>query len=123
LHGYALEFSATFETTELDDNAWVIDFGGLKDFRKWLEHMFDHTTLIAIDDPMYNLLIKIMEGDALDVRTVENTGCEAIALLAFEKLEGWLITSRNNRVRLVKLEVREHAGNSAYVRLSNCAER
>jgi 6-pyruvoyltetrahydropterin/6-carboxytetrahydropterin synthase len=124
LHGYALEFSATFEATELDDNNWTIDFGGLGDFRQWLEVMFDHTTLVAKDDPMFDLFVKATEGNALDIRTVENTGCEAIALLTFERLESWLdLKGHSPRVRLVKLEVREHAGNSAYVRLSDFNHR
>src|SRR4051812_23270084 len=37
LHGYALEVSACFEADSLDHRNWVIDFGGLKDFKRWLE--------------------------------------------------------------------------------------
>jgi 6-pyruvoyltetrahydropterin/6-carboxytetrahydropterin synthase len=126
LHGYALEFSATFEATELNDNTWVIDFGGLKDFRKWLENMFDHTTLVAQDDPIYDWFLEASQlniaENPLDLRIVKNTGCEAIALLTFEKLEQWLQENHHSpRAKLVRLEVREHAGNSAYVRLSNYA--
>ena len=42
LHGYALEFKITF-AGELDQRNWVMDFGGLKDFKLFLEKTFDHT--------------------------------------------------------------------------------
>jgi 6-pyruvoyltetrahydropterin/6-carboxytetrahydropterin synthase len=120
LHGYALEFSATFEADALDQNHWVLDFGALKSFKQWLENMFDHTTLVAKDDPAKNWLETGEALGYLDLRQVDNCGCEAMALLVFDELRVWLTTNGHApRVRLVKLEVREHDGNSAYVRLNN----
>ena len=117
-HGYGLSFIATFEALYLDTHNWVVDFGGLKTFKNWLEDMFDHKTLVADDDPA---LQWFRDGErkwgALTIRSVPATGCEAIALLTFERLEQWL--QENNyhpRVWLAKLEVSEHDGNSAYVR-------
>jgi len=43
LHGYSIGVKFVFECEELDERNWVFDFGGLKDIKKWLEHMFDHT--------------------------------------------------------------------------------
>ena len=116
-HGYGLSFTATFETLKLDSRNWVVDFGGLKTFKNWLEDMFDHKTLVAKDDPALQWFKEGEERGALTIRNVTATGCEAIALLTFEQLERWL---RDNnyypRVWLAKLEVSEHEGNSAYVR-------
>ena len=52
IHGYALRFKVWFDG-ELDERNWVVDFGcfkrnGVKD---WFKHMFDHTTVVASDDP------------------------------------------------------------------------
>lgn len=117
LHGYALEFSATFEASELDVRNWVVDFGSLKSFKGWLERMFDHTTLVADDDPQLDWFITAHEKGILDLRHVVASGCEAIARLVFEYLESWLVDNGYSpRVQLIKLEVREHDGNSAYVR-------
>lgn len=116
-HGYSLQFSSTFETTELDNNNWVVDFGGLKDFRGWLQHMFDHTTVVTVDDPHMDWYREAKRLDMIDLRVVPAVGCEAFALLAFERLELWLVdTGHSPRVWLARLEVREHEGNSAYVR-------
>lgn len=96
----------------------MIDFGSLKDFKKWLEYMFDHTLLVARDDPNpMGALDTCHYANIAQVRSVEAVGCEQIALLVFEWLEEWLVdTKQSPRVSVVKLEVREHEGNSAYVR-------
>lgn len=116
-HGYALTFSATFESTALDHRNWVVDFGALKSFKGWLEQMFDHTTLVASDDPQLEFFREGHRRGVLDLREVSATGCEAMARMVFDYLEMWL-SSRgySPRVVLVKLEVAEHEGNSAYVR-------
>lgn len=117
-HGYDLEFEATFEAGRLDERNWVVDFGSLKSFKGWLERMFDHTTLVAENDPELEWFREAHKRGVLDLREVVATGCEATARMCFEYLEMWL---KDNgyapRVRLVKLEVREHHGNSAYVRI------
>ena len=51
IHGYALQFELQFGSIALDDKNWVVDFGGLKELKEWLKHMFDHTYLVAEDDP------------------------------------------------------------------------
>ena len=50
IHGYSLGFKVIFECDKLDERNWVMDFGGLKKFKNWLEDMFDHTLVIAEDD-------------------------------------------------------------------------
>ena len=118
LHGYALTFKATFEATELDVRSWVVDFGSLKSFKGWLEKMFDHTTLVAEDDPKLNWFREANKHHIIDMREVVATGCEATARLVFEYLESWLKDNGYTpRVILIKLEVSEHQGNSAYVRI------
>jgi 6-pyruvoyltetrahydropterin/6-carboxytetrahydropterin synthase len=123
VHGYALEFMATFEAKELDHRHWVVDFGSLKSFKGWLEKMFDHTTHVAEDDPQIEWFVEAHRRGLLDLRKVTASGCEATARLVFEYLESWLMDNGYApRVQLVKLEVREHDGNSAYVRLVNKEE-
>jgi 6-pyruvoyltetrahydropterin/6-carboxytetrahydropterin synthase len=51
LHGYSLGIKLIFESETLDDRNWVMDFGGLKAFKEWSEYMFDHTLVVAHDDP------------------------------------------------------------------------
>ena len=52
VHGYSREFIFHFSCDELDKHGWVVDFGGLKDLNVFLEYWFDHTLLLAEDDPL-----------------------------------------------------------------------
>jgi 6-pyruvoyltetrahydropterin/6-carboxytetrahydropterin synthase len=117
LHGYSLEVKATFEG-EIDERNWVVDFGSLKGFKGWLEDMFDHKTLVAVDDPQLLTFRSMHAVGIIQLREVEATGCEKFAEMIFRYLETWLYDngySYNGRVRLVSVEVREHGANSAMV--------
>lgn len=114
LHGYALAVHFEFEADVLDERNWVVDFGSLKSLKGWLENTFDHTLLVAEDDPRM-LEYKMLETAGMArVVVVPATGCEAFAKLIFDCTEIWL---KDNgyapRVRLHKVEVREHGANSA----------
>jgi 6-pyruvoyltetrahydropterin/6-carboxytetrahydropterin synthase len=51
LHGYSLGFKFVFESETLDEKNWCFDFGGMKPIKAYLDYMFDHTILVAEDDP------------------------------------------------------------------------
>jgi 6-pyruvoyltetrahydropterin/6-carboxytetrahydropterin synthase len=106
LHGYSIGIKLVFESETLDDRNWVMDFGGLKAFKEWSEHMFDHTLVIAEDDPFLtefqrlsnlgNIInsgegsiakVKPHERGALcDLRIVPAVGCEKFSEFAFNKM-------------------------------------
>lgn len=115
LHGYALSFKFIFETFELDCRQWTVDFGGLKSLKGILEDTFDHTLLVAEDDPKKEVLLDLdrVHGIA-KVVVVPAAGCERTAQLAFEVAEQWLKDAGyGDRVRLRSVEVAEHGANSA----------
>ena len=67
LHGYGVSFKVWFEG-DLDDRNWVWDFGGMKRAKTkidgkspkdWMDYMFDHTVLVAEDDPFLPDLEKL----------------------------------------------------------------
>lgn len=138
LHGYSIGIKLIFESETLDDRNWVMDFGGLKAFKEWSEYMFDHTLVIAGDDPHLEIFEKMAslglqdQGGVCDLRIVPAVGCEKFAELAyitmqmilesFQRGEAWY--SPNGKtyearypvgrsVKLKSVEVFEHAGNSA----------
>lgn len=118
LHGYALRVHLEFEAEELDDRNWVIDFGGLKGFKAWLEAMFDHKMLIAEDDPQRSILVHLTDYDLADAVIVPATGCEAMAELVFAKAQAWLEDNGHfPRVSMRSVEVCEHGANSAIYEL------
>jgi 6-pyruvoyltetrahydropterin/6-carboxytetrahydropterin synthase len=112
LHGYSIGIKLVFESETLDDRNWVMDFGGLKAFKEWSEHMFDHTLCIAEDDPFLNEFkrlanmgniinsgegslanVKPHERGALcDLRIVPAVGCEKFSELAFNAMADILST-------------------------------
>jgi len=118
LHGYSIGVRVVFECDTLDERNWVMDFGGLTSFKNWLEYMFDHTLIIANDDPEFDLLFDLPKHIA-DVRVVPAVGCERFAEMAYNKmkeiLEDDISEGRalNPTVRVKSMEVFEHEGNSA----------
>jgi 6-pyruvoyltetrahydropterin/6-carboxytetrahydropterin synthase len=117
-----------FECKSLDERNWVMDFGGLKEFKKWLDYMFDHTLLIAEDDPHLDKFKALAEIGVLntpeysalfDLRVVPGVGCERFAEMAYNKLSELIQKSVNNgtalnpTVRVKSVEVFEHGANSA----------
>lgn len=113
LHGYALAFSFVFVTDRLDERNWCYDFGGLKPVKAWLHQMFDHTTLVAEDDPQLPMFRAMAEAGLVDLRVLPSVGCEAVARLAFDHVDAFVAAETGGRVRLESASVREHAGNGA----------
>lgn len=114
LHGYALAVSFVFASNELDVRNWVVDFGSLKSLKGQLEDTFDHTLLVAEDDPARPTLEQLGVLGLARVVLVEATGCEAFAKLIYETTQIWLVDNGYApRCWLVSVEVREHGANSA----------
>jgi 6-pyruvoyltetrahydropterin/6-carboxytetrahydropterin synthase len=114
LHGYALSFKIIFEADELDARNWVVDFGSLKSFKAILETTFDHTLIVAEDDPMRETLVALSGKGLADVRVLPRVGCEAFAEYVAGVLDVWLIDNGYApRVRVHSVECREHGANSA----------
>lgn len=115
LHGYSLAVKFTFGCIELDHTNWCVDFGSLKSLKQMLQDTFDHTLLVAEDDPKLEVFKQLdyLHGIAKVVE-VPACGCEKFAEMIFECAEIWL---KDNgyapRVKLIAVEVKEHGANSA----------
>lgn len=113
IHGYALGFRFVFATRTLDENNWCMDFGGLKAVRAWLHEVFDHTVLVASDDPHLGEFERLAAIRLVNLRIVPAVGCEAVARYAFQHVGKMVRADTDARVWLESVEVREHSGNSA----------
>lgn len=113
LHGYALAFRLTFASEALDERNWCFDFGGLKPIKSWLHGMFDHTMLVAADDPELPEFQRLAERGLVDLRVLPAVGCEATARHVFDHVSRFVEEATAGRVWLEEVEVREHSGNSA----------
>jgi 6-pyruvoyltetrahydropterin/6-carboxytetrahydropterin synthase len=115
IHGYALSFHLEFECDTLDARNWCMDFGGLKPLKGLLEDWFDHTLLVAQDDPMLEHLLKLGELKLAKITEVEKTGCEGIADFLYEYINTIFLPSygEKERVWCCKVQVRETDANMA----------
>jgi 6-pyruvoyltetrahydropterin/6-carboxytetrahydropterin synthase len=115
IHGYALSFHFEFECETLDARNWCIDFGGLKPLKGLLEDWFDHTLLVAQDDPMREHLLNLGKLKLAKITEVEKTGCEGIAAFLYEYINTIFLPNygEKDRVWCSKVEVRETDSNMA----------
>jgi 6-pyruvoyltetrahydropterin/6-carboxytetrahydropterin synthase len=121
LHGYGVSFRVTFEG-ELDERNWVWDFGGMKrakgtidglNPKAWMDYMFDHTVLVAEDDPGLSGFKTMDYLQIAQVRIIPATGAEQFAKFIYDKLNTFILEETEGRVRIVKVEFMEHAKNTA----------
>ena len=121
-HGYGISFKIYFEG-ELDHRNWVWDFGGMKRAKtqidgkspkEWMDYMFDHTMVIAKDDPFIESLKLMDNAGAAQIRIVEATGAEKFAEYVFNKVNEFVKAETDNRVRVIKVKFMEHGKNAAY---------
>lgn len=114
LHGYAIAVRLEFEAEALDERNWVVDFGSLKSLKSILEDNFDHTMLVAEDDPEKDTLFALGRLGLAKVIVVDSTGCESFAAMIYAVCEAWLTDNGYSpRVQMHSVEVREHGANSA----------
>ena len=131
LHGYGISFKLWFEG-DLDERNWVWDFGGMKRAKgtidgmspkAWMDYMFDHTFLVAEDDPYVESFMKMDEMGVAQVRVIPATGAERFAQFIFEKLDPFIKEETEGRVKITKVEFREHGKNSAIYEAASSNEK
>ena len=113
LHGYSLAFKFTFGCNELDHRNWVVDFGGLKTLKKWLEEMFDHKVVVDKNDPMLYKLEELESVGLAELTLFDGVGVEKFSEHAFKKADALVREMTNNRCWCVSCECAEHGANSA----------
>ena len=114
LHGYRLQAKFWFSCDILDNNNWVVDFGGLNDLKTSLESKFDHTTCIAANDPQRPVFEMLHDRGIIDLRVCpDGVGIEKFAQYCWEAADQYVRKLTLDRCWCEKVEVWEHEGNSA----------
>ena len=116
LHGYSLGFKFVFACDELDNKNWVVDFGGLKELKAWLEDMFDHKLCLDNNDPHVATFKHLESLDLAEIRYFDGVGAEKFAQHAFEFADKLIRDKTNDRCWVEEVECSEHGANSAIVR-------
>jgi len=122
IHGYGISFKVYFEG-ELDHRNWVWDFGGMKRAKtkiddmspkEWMDYMFDHTLLVAEDDPFLAAFKQMGDANVAQVRVIPASGAEKFAEYIYNKLNEFVIAETEGRVKVTKVKFMEHGKNAAY---------
>ena len=113
VHGYSRAFYFEFQSTELTKEGWVVDFGGLKEVKAWLEYMFDHTFLAAEDDPHLSLFKDMEKKSIIQLRTLPNVGMEGTAKYVYDTVNEMIRVKTNGRAWVKLVQVSENEKNSA----------
>ena len=94
-----------------------MDFGGLRPLKQHLEDWFDHTLLVADDDPQRDELIALGKSGLAKITEVEKTGCEGLATWLYEYINTIFLPdygkTEAERIWCCKVEVRETDSNMA----------
>jgi len=121
VHGYGISFKVYFEG-DLDERNWVWDFGGMKRAKtqidgkspkEWMDYMFDHTLIVAEDDPFIKAFQQMGDAGVAQIRVIPATGAEKFAEYIYNKLNKFVDTETNGRVRVTKVKFMEHGKNAA----------
>ena len=115
LHGYSLGFKITLQSPTLDINNWVYDFGNFSFLENWLTQNFDHTLLVAKNDPEKEMLM-LLNNKVARVIELEKISCEYFAEMTFRYIDNHL---SNIDVEVISVQVSEHGSNAGiYTKLN-----
>ena len=122
LHGYAIEFKVTFQG-RLDHRNWVWDFGGMKraktkidgmSAKEWMDYMFDHTVVLANDDPEKVFFENLDAKGVIQLRLMDGpVGAERFAEFIYNKLDAFVFEETGGRVSIARVEFFENKRNTA----------
>lgn len=116
VHGYSRSYSFHFACSELSPEGFVVDFGGLKQLKEWLEYWFDHTVLVAADDPALHTFQQLHDAELIDMRVMDAPTMEGSARFVFEYADALVREQTGGRAWCVAVEARENDKNGAWYR-------
>ena len=119
IHGYSFSVKFYFGTNDLDVRNWAADYGGLRELKQLLDDQFDHTLLVAEDEPEMDLYKELQKRGLARLTVLPNLGCEAIADQLYKYVNGIFIPDawgpgEAERLWCFRVEVRETQTNMAY---------
>ena len=116
VHGYALKFKVWFEG-EIDEKNWVCDFGCFKrnSINEELAKQFDHTTVVAADDPHIEIFKKMDKLGLIQLRVMKHVGCERFAEWVYNLINDNIQKETDGRISVLKVEAFEGGTNNSAI--------
>jgi 6-pyruvoyltetrahydropterin/6-carboxytetrahydropterin synthase len=81
--------------------------------KAWMDYMFDHTTIIAEDDPALENFRRLDVEGIIQLRILPSVGAEQFARFVFEKLNAFVGVETHGRVQVTSVQFRENERNTA----------
>tara|TARA_Y100001973_G_C5209214_1_gene344228 strand:- start:15275 stop:15706 length:432 start_codon:yes stop_codon:yes gene_type:complete len=116
IHGYNLYAKFYFESDELDENNWVVDFGSLKRLKNALRDDFDHKLVLSKSDPFLEDFKELHKKGVVDLRILDEISIEMFAEYCCNMANKMLGKSK---AKCVMVEVFEHEKNSGIYKVKN----
>ena len=119
IHGYSFTIKFYFGTNDLDVRNWAADYGGLSELKDILESHFDHTLLVAEDDPEIDWYREAEKRGIAKLTILPKLGCEGLASMLYKYVNGIFIPdcwgpSEAERLWCYRVEIRETQSNMAF---------
>jgi len=117
-HGYGREIEFTFIAESLDDRGWVVDFGGLRGIKDWIEEQWDHRLLLTDTDPLLSEFQKLHDLGGVNINIMESAkgwgpGIEQSCKFLFDNINYKIQNLTSDRCEIYSVQVWEHQNNSA----------
>jgi len=108
LHGYERTFEIEFACAQTEPaTGLVLGPAVVEEIRAALRKQFDHTTLIADDDPERDLFELLADRGVIDLRIMDSTGMERSAAWVFDTAENIVVQATQGRVWVSQIKARE----------------
>jgi len=119
IHGYAFSMKFYFGTNDLDARNWSMDYGGLRELKQLLEDQFDHSLLVAEDDPHLEWYKEAQSRGIAKLTILPKLGCESLADMLYKFVNSVYIPDylgkwESERIWCYRVEVRETRSNMAF---------
>ena len=116
VHGYGRYVEFTFACKRTDHRGWVMDFGDLKDVKKWLEDEWDHRLLLAYDDPLLEDFKQLHEKGGVNLNVMPEgygPGIEDSCKYVYDKVNPMIKEKTQGRAWVENVRIYEHEKNWA----------
>ena len=119
IHGYSFSIKFYFGANDLDARNFVVDYSGLRELKAILEDQFDHTLLVASDDPELSTFKFLEEKKLAKLTILPKLGCECLADMLYKFMNVVFIPDmlgqgESERLWCYRVEVRETQSNMAF---------
>ena len=111
IHGHSWSLSLTFACAELDRHGFVVDFGGLRFLREWIDAYLDHACVLSADD-LELAWVRSKDGSVFKLLVVANASAEGIAQHLHATLDPMVRAQTEGRAWIAEVELHEDSRNS-----------